>query len=115
MNRCLAFVVALGIGLSGGPVFAAKLVDATGKVAVNSGDGFVSVKPGLELKSGDQILVGDESGASIYYSATACTVKFAPSSINMVPEAAPCQDGEKVVVLGSPIIEPAADVVDPNA
>jgi len=115
MNKCLAFVSALLVGLSIGPAFAVQLVDAKGKVLVNSDQGFNDAKLGLELKAGDQILVGEDSSASIYYQSAECLVKFAPSSINVVPKAAPCLEGEKVVVLGSAVIEPAADVVDPNA
>lgn len=78
-------------------VKAAQLVKLEGKVAVNSGDGFVPAKLGMVLKPGDQVLVGEKSAASLVYAQPGCVFEAAPASVVTVSEVGPCVPGQTVV------------------
>jgi hypothetical protein len=116
INNWRVAASALLLAFSAGSVFAAELVAVEGKVSINTGEGFEVGKVGVALEAGDQIFVGDESKAALYYAKAECLVKFAPASINVIPKESPCLPGEKVASFGSMIIEPVADVpLDPDA
>lgn len=49
------------------PMKIAALGDVSGKVLVNQGRGFVSAKPGMEIRTGDRIVALDGASAQVVY------------------------------------------------
>ncbi len=87
---------------------AAELVKLEGKVSVNRGDGFEPGKQGMVLKAGDQVLVGDESAASLVYADPGCVFEIPETSVTTVSDTAPCVSGQ-TTALGEPALAiPAA-------
>lgn len=87
---------------------AAELVQLEGKVAVNSGDGFVPGKPGMVLKAGDQVLVGEKSTASLVYADPGCVFEVAASSLVTVSDVGPCVPGQSTALGESVFVQPTA-------
>lgn len=63
----LAAIAAAGSASAAEPMKVAALGDVSGKVMVNQGRGFVSAKPGMEIRSGDRIVALDGASAQVVY------------------------------------------------
>ncbi len=95
-------------------VVVAELGAFEGKVLVNHGKGFVPATGALGLNVGDQLLVGEKSSAVVTYN-TGCKVSASAGQVLTVSAKAPCKAGEKVAMVGSEMIAPAADPVGAGA
>ncbi len=85
----------------------AVIGDASGKVMVNSGKGFVPVKGSFALGAGDKVLVGENSFATISYAE--CAVSLSKPTVFSVTKTAPCLAGEKSALAEGVFIAPVAD------
>jgi hypothetical protein len=83
----------------------------SGKVLINQGEGFVPVSGSIALKTGDQILIGKDSAATVSFAE--CDVSLTTPTVFSVGETSPCANGEKVAVVDGALIAPAADL-DPG-
>ena len=104
----LAAMALLGISAVSFSVSAAELVKLEGKVSVNRGDGFGPATLGMVLKPGDQVLVGDESAASLVYAEPGCVFDVPEASVVTVSEVGPCVPGQTTVLGQSAFALPTA-------
>ncbi len=87
----------------------AELVNVSGKVLVQQGEGFVSVTGSVMLLPGDKVMVGAESSATINYLDGGCSVSINDQSLVKVAKKAPCGKGETAAIAGGDLIVPAQD------
>jgi hypothetical protein len=85
----------------------AVIADVSGKVMVNTGEGFKPVAGSFALGAGDKVLVGENSFATISY--TECAVSLSKPTVFSVTKTAPCLAGEKSAAAEGMFITPAAD------
>lgn len=90
----------------------AEIGSIQGKVLVNQGKGFVALAEGSSLAAGDRVMVGKKSLAVIAYS-NGCLVSINETKVVTVAKVAPCKDGAHLAMVGSELISPVADIVDP--
>ena len=88
----------------------AELSSVSGKVLVNSGEGFVAATAETVLTPGSQIMVGEDSSAVLSYLGSDCKVEVAPASVLTVAEAAPCVAGQTVGAIDGVFVTPVADI-----
>ena len=84
----------------------AELVNVSGKVLVQQGEGFVPVSGAVLLQPGDQIMVGEEASATINYLGGGCAVSVNDQTVVSVSKKAPCAKGDKVALVGENLIAP---------
>jgi hypothetical protein len=92
----------------------AILKTQSGKVLVNSGDGFVAATSEVRLKTGDTIMVGTDAVAAVYFPKAKCTAPLATAMVTTVTGSDMCQQAQqsKIPVSGihvsgtAPIINP---------
>ena len=101
--------VAAMFGLFAATGFAAELVRVEGKVSISRGDSFEPASQGMMLRSGDKVLVGERSSASLLYAEPGCVFEVAPASVVTVTESAPCVTGESVSQGESLFVTPVQD------
>jgi hypothetical protein len=85
----------------------AELVNVSGKVLVQQGEGFVPVTGTVMLLPGDKVMVGAESSATISYLDGGCSVSINDQSLVKVAKKAPCGKGETAAIAGGDLIVPA--------
>jgi hypothetical protein len=81
----------------------AQFSDIKGKVLVNKGQGFVPATLAMTLKSGDRVLVGEDSSAMLAYEA--CAVVLDKPAVTKITDTAACAT--------VPAVQPVADVYVP--
>jgi hypothetical protein len=86
---------------------AAMLRNVSGKVRVNTGEGFVPAAPSQLLKAGDSVLLGSNGAASIYFPDANCTAVLPKSMVTMVTGADMCQQALLPDADVAPVITPA--------
>ena len=104
MNKLIVSVAVAAV-LMNSAAFAATgatLSDVSGKVLVNSGDGFIPATGSMMLSVGDKILVGEGSFAVISY--TDCAVSLSKPSVVTVAGSAACEGAPA----DAAIVQPAA-------
>ena len=67
LTVAVAALGVMGYAVAAEPMKVAALGDVSGKVLVNQGRGFVSAKPGMEIRSGDRIVALDGAAAQVVY------------------------------------------------
>jgi hypothetical protein len=77
-----------------------------GKVLINQGQFFEPIFAGVNLKTGDRILVGDKSAATLTFGN--CQLSLAPASLFTVSAQAICPKGETVALVNGVIVTPVA-------
>jgi hypothetical protein len=83
---------------------AATLMDVSGSVLVNKGEGFVTATGSIELNVGDKVMVGEGGFATVSYDN--CAVALDKPTLHAVAKVAPCD---------APVISPVADIDPPVA
>ncbi len=69
----------------------ASFKNITGKVLVNTGNGFVPATPSLELQSGNKVLLGDNSSAKILFIQNGCSLELIPAAVTTITDSSMCQ------------------------
>ncbi len=77
----------------------ASVMDLSGKVMVNAGQGFAPASQALALKAGDRLLVGENAFATLSFKT--CTVSLTKPTVFTVSDTPPC-DGA--------LVQPVADL-----
>jgi hypothetical protein len=111
MTRFKSLILAASVVLTSTAVVAApaaQLTGSTGKVLVDVGAGFAPVEGVVDLKAGDKVFVGEESGAVISY-LNGCSVSVNAASVATVAGKAPCGKGQTAAVANQ-LITPVADI-----
>jgi hypothetical protein len=80
-----------------------------GKVLVNRGQAFAPASAGMNLKSGDKILVGSGAAATLIYGK--CQVSLAAAAVFTVPAHAICADGGAAALVNGQLITPVSATV----
>jgi hypothetical protein len=101
MKKVISTAIAIAMMTSYGFAAGATLSDLGGKVLVNKGDGFKSVVGAIELNTGDRVMVGEDSFATLTYSE--CAVSLAKPGVVAISDVAPCDV----------VVTPTADYVAP--
>jgi hypothetical protein len=78
----------------------------SGKVLVNTGDGYASASPAMKLKAGDTVMLGENATASIYFPSAKCAAVLPKASVTTITGADMCQQAMAPAGDG-PIITPA--------
>lgn len=87
MNNTTKLVAAITVAFAAATASAAEdkivlaaLGDVTGKVLVNKGQGFVSARQGMEVRSGDRVLALGDSAAKVVYK-TGCVTDLKENQV----------------------------------
>lgn len=83
----------------------ATITDVSGKVLVNSGEGFVQATANMVLKASDRVFVGEQSLATVSYQS--CAVLLDKPTVVEITADGGCNAATS--------IQPVADVYDPSA
>jgi hypothetical protein len=86
----------------------------SGKVLVNSGDGFVAASPALRLKAGDTIMLGGDASAKLYFPEAKCTATLPKAAVTTMTGSEMCQQAMLPEAVGSTIITPARSTPRPQ-
>jgi hypothetical protein len=86
----------------------------SGKVLVNSGDGFVAASPALRMKAGDTIMIGPNASADLYFPEAKCMATLAKATVATITGPEMCQQALGPDAAGSPVITPANSGVPPQ-
>lgn len=94
MIRSIA--VAMTLALFAAPVFAqegpvqtATISESHGLVQVNTGDGFLAPRPGQIIQSGDRVMAGEDSEATLKF-ADGCELEVKEQTIVTLPSRRAC-------------------------
>jgi hypothetical protein len=117
MIKSAILIGAVVLGLAAGAVQAettavgqkitAQIVMAKGKVLLNHGTGFVAAVAQTPLTVGDQLMVGNESSAELFYAASGCALTVSAGTLLRITADAPCKKGESIAMAGQTTITPA--------
>jgi hypothetical protein len=69
----------------------ARLLGVSGKVLINSGNGFKAAAPDAILSLGSDVFVDENSSATIHFDTGNCNVLLAAGSVTRISDASMCQ------------------------
>ena len=78
----------------------------SGKVLVNSGQGFKVATANGGLKIGDWVLVGKDSLVTLVYDNANCSVSYNSATVISVPAQTPCKPGDTLAAVGGDFVAP---------
>jgi hypothetical protein len=110
-SKILAVTAALGMPTAAFADSVATLSNASGKVLVNQGKGFVPVLDLVNLNVGDSIMVGADASAQIDYVVADCHITVNSQSLVKIAKKPNCKSGESFAQLNSVMIEPVNGTV----
>ncbi len=97
-----------GVALANQPV--AQIEVMSGKVMVNSGQGFTQILPKTLLSIGERILIGKNSSLTLNFPNDKCSVTYTAASVVVVPANAPCKVGDHIAAVDENFATPANGV-----
>lgn len=108
-------MVMLGVGsLTASAVAAEPVVQfdfVSGKVMVNFGEGFRSVRKSGILNVGDQLLISRQGHVKLFYASANCSVDYNGAALVTISADVPCEAGLNQAKFGTVLIQPANAMV----